>query len=407
MNFKMPALALPNLSWNFKWPSWLSKAEPKPAEAPQMYDGLLVTCVFALFGLGLIMVMSASASEAERMFGNPYHYAIRHAIFMGLALCISGAVLQIPIKHWHDKDGFLLVVAIVLLIAVLIVGKKVNGSTRWLALGPINIQVAEVAKLFFFSFLAGYLVRRHDEVRENIKGFIKPLFVFFVIACLLIAQPDLGTVVVMLVTTMGMLFLAGARLWQFAALLIAGATAVAVLIILSPYRLRRVTSFWDPWQDPFGSGYQLTQSLMAFGRGSWTGEGLGNSIQKLAYLPEAHTDFVIAVLAEELGFVGVTAVVVLLAVVVFRALWIGRQALQDERYFEGFFASGIGIWLCFQGVVNMGASAGLLPTKGLTLPLVSYGGSSMIILSMAIAVVIRIDHEGRMARTQAVGGRRK
>ncbi|MCM2678778.1 cell division protein FtsW [Echinimonas agarilytica] len=372
-----------------------------------MYDGLLVTCVFALFGLGLIMVMSASASEAERMFGNPYHYAIRHAIFMGLALCISGAVLQIPIKHWHDKDGFLLVVAIVLLIAVLIVGKKVNGSTRWLALGPINIQVAEVAKLFFFSFLAGYLVRRHDEVRENIKGFIKPLFVFFVIACLLIAQPDLGTVVVMLVTTMGMLFLAGARLWQFAALLIAGATAVAVLIILSPYRLRRVTSFWDPWQDPFGSGYQLTQSLMAFGRGSWTGEGLGNSIQKLAYLPEAHTDFVIAVLAEELGFVGVTAVVVLLAVVVFRALWIGRQALQDERYFEGFFASGIGIWLCFQGVVNMGASAGLLPTKGLTLPLVSYGGSSMIILSMAIAVVIRIDHEGRMARTQAVGGRRK
>ena len=307
-----------------------------------------------------------------------------------------------PLFRWQQGNAFLLLLALVLLIAVLIIGHKVNGSRRWITLGPINIQVAEVAKLFFFSYLAGYLVRRHDQVRENIMGFVKPLAVFFLIAILLLSQPDMGTVIVMLVTTMGMLFLAGAKLWQFGALLVAGIAAVVSLIWFSPYRLRRVTSFWDPWADPFNSGYQLTQSLMAFGRGSWTGEGLGNSIQKLDYLPEAHTDFVIAILAEELGFVGVVAIVFLLSILVYPALLIGRRALDNELFFEGFLASGIGIWLCFQGVVNIGASAGLLPTKGLTLPLVSYGGSSMIILSVAIAVVIRIDHEMRMRDIQAL-----
>ncbi|MBW8189534.1 cell division protein FtsW [Neiella marina] len=404
----MAALSQWRAQW--QWPAWgqfFAGNKPAQSASPSVYDGTLITCALALMAIGLVMVMSASIPEAQKNFGNPYHYAIRHGVFLGLALVVAGVVMHVPMYRWQQSNSLLLLIAFVLLFAVLIIGRKVNGSTRWLALGPINIQVAELAKLFFFSYLAGYLVRRHDEVRENVKGFIKPLAVFFVIAFLLVLQPDLGTVIVMLVTTMGMLFLAGAKLWQFAALVMSGVGAVVLLIVFSPYRLRRVTSFWDPWADPFGSGYQLTQSLMAFGRGSWFGEGLGNSIQKLSYLPEAHTDFVIAILAEELGFVGVVGVVMLLAVVVFRGLLIGREALNKERYFEGFFASGIGIWLCFQGVVNIGASAGLLPTKGLTLPLVSYGGSSMVTLSIAIAILVRIDHEMKMASVQALGGRSK
>lgn len=400
INLKLPALP--------KAPELKALAERLHMPEKQtsaMYDGLLLSTAFALMGLGLIMVLSASAPEAAREYDNAYHFAIRHGLFLILALVTAAVVLHIPIYRWQESNAPLLLIAFVLLIVVLIIGREVNGSQRWIRLGPINIQVAEVAKLFFFCYLAGYLVRRHDEVRESVKGFIKPLVVFFLIACLLLAQPDLGTVVVMLVTTMGMLFLAGAKLWQFGALVGAGATAVGILIWISPYRLRRVTSFWDPWADPFGSGYQLTQSLMAFGRGGFEGQGLGNSIQKLAYLPEAHTDFVVAILAEELGFLGICAVVGLLGILVYRCLLIGREALHLERYFEGFFASGIGIWLCFQGVVNIGASAGLLPTKGLTLPLVSYGGSSMIVLSCAIAVVLRIDHEIRLSRMQAFGGR--
>lgn len=413
MNIRLPELTLPKFSGslpNFSWAelkAWLASSGRSKNAQPELYDGLLLTAAFGLMAFGLVMVLSASAPEAARLYDNPYHYAIRHGVFMVLALGVASVVLHVPMYRWQQGNPFLLLMAFVLLIAVLIIGKTVNGSTRWLAFGPINIQVAEVAKLFFFSYLAGYLVRRHDEVRENFKGFFKPLIVFGGIGSLLLLQPDLGTVVVMLVTTMGMLFLAGAKLWQFGALLATGVSLVVGLILISPYRLRRVTSFWDPWADPFGSGYQLTQSLMAFGRGGLDGQGLGNSIQKLSYLPEAHTDFVIAILAEELGFLGVLAIVCLLAILVYRVLLIGRRALQQERYFEGFFASGIGIWLCFQGVVNIGASAGLLPTKGLTLPMVSYGGSSMIILSMAIAVVLRIDYEMRLSQIQALGGRRK
>lgn len=391
---------------NWQWPSWLqlSGAGDKPQQTnPSLYDGTLITCALALMAIGLVMVMSASIPEAQKNFGNPYHYAIRHGVFLVMAIVGAGFVLHVPMYRWQQGNSLLLLVAFVLLIAVLIIGRKVNGSTRWLALGPINIQVAELAKLFFFSYLAGYLVRRHDEVRENIKGFLKPLAVFIVIGSLLLLQPDLGTIIVMFVTTLGMLFLAGAKLWQFGLLGIGGFGLVGALIVFEPYRWARVTSFWDPWADPFGTGYQLTQSLMAFGRGSWLGEGLGNSIQKLSYLPEAHTDFVIAILAEELGFVGVVGVVALLSIIVVRALLIGREALNGGRFFEGFLASGIGIWLCFQGVVNIGASAGLLPTKGLTLPLVSYGGSSMVTLTVAIAILIRIDHEMKMASVQAVG----
>jgi cell division protein FtsW len=264
------------------------------------------------------------------------------------------------------------------------------------------VQPAEPAKLFFFLYLAGYLVRRYEQVQENLKGFAKPLAVFFVFAALLLLQPDLGTVVVMFATTLALLFLAGARLWQFFAVIFVGLAAFVLLIVISDYRRKRITGFLDPWADPFGTGYQLTQSLMAYGRGSWFGEGLGNSVQKLAFLPEAHTDFIMAILAEEFGYVGVLVVLLLVFALILKGLKIGNVALANQRPFEAFTAYAIGIWICLQTAINIGASTGLLPTKGLTLPLVSYGGSSLIMMSIAVAILIRIDFELRVDGIQAM-----
>jgi len=295
---------------------------------------------------------------------------------------------------------------LVLLVVVLLIGPAVNGSTRWIFLGPITVQVAEPAKLFFFCYLAAYLVRRREQVMEHLRGFMKPLFVFGILATLLLLQPDLGTVIVMFVTTFGLLFLAGAKLWQFIAMALMGASALSMLAYFEPYRWARVTSFLDPWKDPFGNGYQLTQSLIAYGRGELFGQGLGNSIQKLEYLPEAHTDFVMAVLGEEFGFVGISVVLILSMVLVFKALMLGKRAIAIEKYFEGFFAYAISIWICFQSAVNIGASVGIVPTKGLTMPLISYGGSSMIVMTIALVILIRIDHEIRLESMQATPSRK-
>lgn len=366
------------------------------------YDIGLLLVAISLMSIGLIIVTSASMPIADRLYGNPFHFAIRHTVYLIAATVTAMVVIQLPLQFWRVTNPYLLLVAVGLLLAVLAIGRTVNGSTRWLAFGPITIQAAEPAKLFFFCYLAGYLVRRYEEVKENLKGFIKPLIVFFVLALLLLMQPDLGTVVVMFATTIGLLFLAGARLWQFFALVFVGLLAVVALIVFEEYRLKRVTSFLDPWADPFGSGYQLTQSLMAYGRGDWFGQGLGNSLQKLEFLPEAHTDFVMAILAEELGFVGVMAVLALILWMVIRALNIGNKALAAERPFDGYLAYSIGIWFSFQTAVNIGASAGILPTKGLTLPLVSYGGSSLIIMAIAVAILVRIDFELRVAGVQAL-----
>ncbi|MDC8832630.1 cell division protein FtsW [Alteromonas gilva] len=374
----------------------------RAATSAPAFDGSIVLVSFALMAIGLVIVTSASMPVAERLYDNPFYFAIRHGIYIIGAVIASMVVVQLPMRFWRTFSPYMLLAAIGLLVAVLVIGRNVNGSTRWLAIGPITIQAAEPAKLFFFCYLAGYLVRRYDEVTENLKGFIKPLVVFFLLALLLLAQPDLGTVVVMLATTMGLLFLAGAKLWQFFALLFAGILAVVALIVDSEYRLARVTSFWDPWADPFGSGYQLTQSLMAYGRGNWFGQGLGNSLQKLEFLPEAHTDFVMAILAEELGFSGVVAVLLLMLWLVVRALQIGNKALTHERAFDGFLAYSIGIWFSFQTAVNVGASAGILPTKGLTLPLVSYGGSSLIIMAATVSILLRIDFELRVSGVQAL-----
>jgi len=306
--------------------------------------------------------------------------------------------VQVPVRWWYNGSGLLLLLAMALLVLVSVIGHEVNGAKRWIKIGPLTLQVAEIAKLFFVLYIASYLTRRVDQVQENLRGFIKPLIVLALFAGLLLMQPDFGSLVVMTAIVVGMLFLAGARLWQFFAILITFAVVITLLIIQTPYRMRRIVSFLDPWQDPFGSGYQLTQSLMAFGRGDWFGQGLGNSIQKLQYLPEAHTDFIMAVVGEELGFIGILVILVLAFALVLRALQLGRAALQVNQQFGGFVAYGIGIWFAFQAMVNIGAAAGLLPTKGLTLPLVSYGGTSLLISCVALGLLMRIDYEYRVSQ---------
>lgn len=374
------------------------------AEDGISYDRFFLTLVILLLSVGFVMVSSASVPVAERLFDNPLHFSIRHGVYMLIGLAMAYAVLNIPVQWWHNTNLLLLVFGILGLIAVLAVGRNVNGSTRWLYIGPIGIQMAEPAKLFFFVYLSSYLVRRHEEVRENLKGFLKPLFILFAFAVLLLMQPDLGTVIVMFGTSVVLLFLAGAKLWQFFGLIFTGLMSIAVLIIYSEYRWRRVTSFLDPWADPFGSGYQLTQSLMAFGRGGWFGQGLGNSVQKLEYLPEAHTDFILAVIAEETGLCGVMLVMSLLFLLFVRALWIGKRALQKGLSFHGFLAYAIAIWIGCQTFVNVGVATGMLPTKGLTLPFVSSGGSSLILMLIGAAIILRIDFEVRLKGKHAISG---
>lgn len=372
--------------------NWLNQSS-----TPVLYDRQLVWIAFGLMLTGLIMVTSASFPVSTRLTDDPFHFMERHALNLILAMIVAMCVMQVPLERWIRHSGHLLMISIVLLIIVLVMGKSVNGASRWIPLGIFNLQPAEIAKLSLFVFMSSYLMRKNEEVRSSFSGgFLKPLAVFGLLAVLLLGQPDLGTMVVMLVTVFAMLFIAGAKLMQFIALLVVGVAAVAFLIVIEPYRMRRVTSFWRPFEDPFGSGYQLTQSLMAFGRGDWMGQGLGNSIQKLEYLPEAHTDFVFAVIGEELGFIGVTCILLMIFALVFKALNIGRKALDEDLVFGGFLAMSISIWFAFQTLVNVGAAAGIMPTKGLTLPLISYGGSSLIIMSVAVALLLRIDYERRV-----------
>ena len=369
-------------------------------ERSSFYDRGLLALMFALMGIGLMMVASASIKEGPG--GDMFYFTKRHLIFLFICLGIGVGTLYLPIERWKAWSGRLLVGALGLLFATLAVGRTVNGAKRWIGFGFFNIQPAELAKLALITFIASYLVRRSDEVRGNFIGFVKPLAVVFMLAFMLLLQPDLGSVVVLFVCTFGLLFIGGAKVIQFIAIIAAGLAALVGLIMFEPYRMRRVTSFLDPWADPFGSGYQLTQSLMAFGRGGLFGQGLGNSVQKLSYLPEAHTDFVFAILGEELGYSGVLAVLFLQLLLAMKALKIGRTALLRSKLYEGYLACGIGIWFSFQTVVNVGAAAGMLPTKGLTLPLVSYGGSSLIAITMAVAILLRIDFERRLDTSHVI-----
>jgi len=354
---------------------------------------------------GFILISSASLYTGDNLVGNPFHFAKRQLLYIVLSLSSFIIVLSIPIKLWHKHSGHLLLLAIGLLITVLLVGKSVNGSTRWLPLGFMNVQAAEPAKLLFFCYIAAYIHRRRAEVVGEFKGFIKPFAVLSIFSFLLLKQPDLGTVIVIYGTTLGLLFIAGAKLWQFFGIFFTGITGISLMIFFEPYRWARVTSFLDPFAEPFGSGYQLVQSLIAYGQGGYFGKGLGNSVQKLGYLPEAHTDFIMSVVAEELGFFGLSIVVLMNMFIAFKSFFIGNKCFSQNKFFDGYFAIGIGFWMAIQCSINLGASAGILPTKGLTMPFISYGGSSLITMSIALSIVLRIDYE-RRARDSKIANKK-
>ncbi|ACV26108.1 putative lipid II flippase FtsW [Kangiella koreensis] len=359
-------------------------------------DPWLLGPVMILLAIGVMMVASSSMPFAEdHMNGNEFHFLIRHIIYLSIALVAAMLVLQLDTRFWQVNGIYMLLFGIVLLMLVLVIGREVNGSKRWIGIGPMTVQPAELMKFFIVTYLAGYLVRRSDELQTQIKGFTKPLLVIGLVVAFLLLQPDFGSSAVIVATALAMLFLAGAKLWQFISLTAFVGVVMALVAWKEPYRMKRLTSFLDPWADQFGSGYQLVQSLIAFGRGDWFGVGLGNSVQKLSYLPEAHTDFVFAVFAEEFGFIGVLLVITLFAIILLRSLSIGRRALKMEQYFAAYVTYGFGFWLSLQALINIGVSSGSLPTKGLTLPFISYGGNSLIVTCMAIAIILRVDFEVR------------
>lgn len=357
---------------------------------------LLAGCL-ALLGLGLVMITSASSEVAAASSGNPLYHMIRHLIYLGIGFVACALVMMIPLATWQRLGGMLLIGAIALLVMVLIpgIGREVNGSMRWIGFGMFNVQPSEIAKMFVVIYLAGYLVRRQEEVRESWMGFFKPFIVLLPMAGLLLLEPDFGATVVMMGAAAGMLFLGGVGLFRFGLMVALAVGAVFVLVQAQPYRMARLTTFTDPWADQFGSGYQLTQALIAFGRGEWLGVGLGNSIQKQFYLPEAHTDFVFSVLAEELGLVGALATVALFCFVSARALYIGLWAEKAKQFFAAYVAYGLAFLWIGQFLINIGVNVGLLPTKGLTLPFLSYGGSSLVICCVSLGLLLRIEWERR------------
>ncbi|GJM06495.1 MAG: putative lipid II flippase FtsW [marine bacterium B5-7] len=361
------------------------------------FDHWLVISVLAIMAMGVLMVTSASMVISAKQYGNSFHYAVHQLLYLFMGISVALVVLRVKMETWERISPWLVLVSFILLLAVLVpgIGRSVNGSRRWINLLVINVQVSEVVKLCMILFMSGYLIRRQKDVSTTIGGFLRPMGLIGVMGLLLLLEPDFGATVVIMATALSLLFLAGMRFRHFAGLLLIVAIAMAVLAISSPYRLQRLTTFLNPWARQFDSGYQLTQSLIAFGRGGWTGVGLGESIQKLFYLPEAHTDFLFAVLAEELGFVGEMVVLGLFSFLVYRILRIGRRAHRINQVFAAFCCYGFALWIAFQVMINIGVCSGVLPTKGLTLPFMSYGGSSLMVMCVVIAIVLRVDSESR------------
>jgi cell division protein FtsW len=364
------------------------------------YDRSLAWAALLLVTLGLVMVYSASISTAEatRYTGNNSAWFLaRHAIFLSGALGAALAVFLVPVRYWQRAAPWLFIAGVVLLVAVLVpgIGREVNGARRWLALPVVSVQPSELVKLAAVLYAADYTVRKHAVLKSFKRGLLPMLAVMLLVAWLLLREPDFGALVVIAASAFAVLFLGGMNMRHFAALLGMLVAGFALLVLASPYRMHRILGYMDPWSDPFGSGYQLSHALIAFGRGEWLGVGLGASVEKLHYLPEAHTDFLLAVLGEELGFAGVLLVIVLFAWIVARAFAIARQAAAHGRHFAALASQGIGIWLGFQAFINMGVNMGLLPTKGLTLPLMSYGGSGLLMNLVALAILLRIDWENR------------
>jgi len=366
-------------------------------------DPYFMGSVFALLGLGLTMVTSASIAIAHGRLGSPFYYTLHQAFALLMGFCAALFVCTIPIRFWYRIAVFMMISALLALVLVLIpgVGKVVNGSARWLNFGIIAFQVSEFAKLAVIIYLASYIERHSVALKEKISGFVRPMLLLSLVGALLILEPDFGATVVILLTALSLLFLAGVPLWQFMVLLVLVGVVLGGVAISAPYRLERLTSFLDPWAFPFDSGYQLTQALIAFGRGGWFGVGLGGSVQKLFYLPEAHTDFVFAVLAEELGLLGALATVSLYILFVWRGMIIGLHAQKRNDKFAAFVSYGISLWVGLQAMINIGVNTGVLPTKGLTLPFLSYGGSNILIICTAVGLLMRVDYENR--RTQNRG----
>lgn len=355
---------------------------------------ILGLTLLLLFG-GLVVLTSASISVSDKLAGDPFYYVQRQMVAALVGGAAAWLCLLLPMSLWQKLGPLLLLAGFLLLISVLVpgVGYEVNGSTRWVRLGVMNVQVSEPARLCLLLYLAGYLVRRNRSLREQFTGFLRPMLLLTLACGLLLAEPDFGAAIVLLATALAMLFVAGARLRDFC--LFFGATVIAMgaLAVTSSYRLQRLTGFLDPWADPFDSGFQLTQSLIAIGRGEWLGVGLGNGVQKLFYLPEAHTDFVFAVYAEEFGLLGSVVLIAIFAALLWRIFRLATRAARADRFFEAYLAVGLGTWLGLQAFINIGVNMGLLPTKGLTLPLISYGRSSLIIFMISLGLLLRIHHE--------------
>jgi len=368
---------------------------------------LLLGSAFVLLCLGFIMVTSASMAIAEsKTGGNTFYFIIRHGISIVIALCVAVTVYQVPMKVWERSSAALFFAALLMLIAVLIFGDKINGSKRWLNLGVLNLQPSEIAKIFILIYLSSFIVRKQAEIRRQWMGIIKPIVILSVPAVLLLLEPDFGSLVVLSVAAFVMIFMGGVRISYFLLLMISGSAAFYGILMTQSYRIQRMVAFLDPWGNQFGSAYQLIQSLIAYGRGSWLGQGYGNSVQKLFYLPEAHTDFLIAVLAEEFGLIGISFVILLFVVLILSIFFIARAAEKRQACFSAYLGYGLGAMIGIQTLFNMGVSMGLLPTKGLTLPLMSYGGSSLLATCVILAIVLRVHKENKQI-TDRSNGREK
>ncbi|GAB3753664.1 putative lipid II flippase FtsW [Lysobacter olei] len=366
------------------------------------FDPWLLGIALALVCLGVVMVGSASVAIAEDEGSSQYYYLIRHAVFIGGGLVLAAWIARTELKTVEQHSWWLLLACFVLLLLVFVpgIGRTVNGARRWLNLGIAGFQAVEAVKLFFIIWLASYLKRFSEEVSATWPAMLKPLGVAVALVVILLMQPDFGSSSLLLAITAGMLVLGGVNMPRMFAPVLIGLPLLAVIAIAEPYRMRRITSFTDPFADPFGAGYQLANALMAVGRGEWLGVGLGASVQKLSYLPEAHTDFIMAVIAEEFGFLGVVMVVGLFTAFVGRAFWVGYKCVEMRRHFAGYCAFGIGLWIGLQALVSIGVNLGLLPTKGLTLPLISYGGSSVMMTCVAVGLLLRVSYELDRAQRQ-------
>ncbi|MBV8048336.1 MAG: putative lipid II flippase FtsW [Paludibacterium sp.] len=370
-----------------------------PYAATAIIDEALAWAIAILLSISLVMVYSASIAyaEADAATQNKYYYLIRHVIFMVIGLAGGYVAFQVPTAFWQKYAGKLFLIGVVMLVLVLIpgIGRMVNGSRRWISLFVINLQPSELVKIATVLYAADYTVRKSHKLHSLKEGFLPMFIAMVVVAFLLLREPDFGALMVVMTIAMGILFLGGINMRIFSGLAAMALVAIVLLIISSPYRLKRVLGFMDPWDDPFGKGYQLSHSLIAIGRGEWFGVGLGASVEKLFYLPEAHTDFILAVIAEEFGFFGICVLIALYAWIVRRAFHIGVESRKLERYYQALVAQGIGIWLGIQAFFNMGVNMGLLPTKGLTLPLMSFGGSAMLFNLISMALLLRVDYENR------------